>query len=332
MELTPSQIRYLMAIYQLGGEGMVRSSDIADSLDVARPSVHRMTTQLSERKLIEKEKYSLIRVTEKGRSLAGRYQQVYLCISGLLNDHIDLPDESVSQGAIEIISSLSAEKLEATCAQIGESIQKSAKRKGGAEHSRSALLVYHDLIEGIVTAMDARDPYTASHSERVSDIALWICQIMNLSEDITEAVHIAAHVHDIGKIGVPDSVLLKSSALCEEEWNVMKSHSEIGSHILERVAGFSEVSIIVRHHHERWDGKGYPIGLSAQRIPLGSRVIALADSIDAMLSNRKYRAAMSLGRCKMEIERNAGIMYDPSIAEKVIQNWADLERVYASQT
>jgi HD-GYP domain-containing protein (c-di-GMP phosphodiesterase class II) len=195
---------------------------------------------------------------------------------------------------------------------------------------RNALLTYLDLIEGIVAAMDARDAYTAKHSERVADITELICLIMELSENESENIHIAAHVHDIGKIGIPDYVLTKSSALTDNEWEIMKSHSEIGYRILERSAGFSEVAVIVRHHHERWDGKGYPLGLSAEEIPYGSRIIALADSIDAMLSDRKYRQAMSSEQCRTEIGKNAGIMYDPNIAAAVLKNWGLIEELIAS--
>lgn len=195
---------------------------------------------------------------------------------------------------------------------------------------RDALLTYLDLIEGIVAAMDARDAYTAKHSERVADITELICLIMELSENESENIHIAAHVHDIGKIGIPDYVLTKSSALTDNEWEIMKSHSEIGYRILERSAGFSEVAVIVRHHHERWDGKGYPLGLSAEEIPYGSRIIALADSIDAMLSDRKYRQAMSSEQCRIEIGKNAGIMYDPDIAAAVLKNWGLIEELIAS--
>ncbi len=182
-------------------------------------------------------------------------------------------------------------------------------------------MIYHDLIEGIVTAMDARDPYTARHSERVSDIALRICEMMGLPKNEAETIHIAAHVHDIGKIGIPDSVLVKSSGLTDEEWSLMKSHPEIGYQILKKINGFNKVAEIVLHHHERWDGKGYPMGIKGGEIPLGSRVIALADSMDAMLSDRKYRRAVSLMQCKSEVAKNSGMMYDPAIADIVLQNW-----------
>ena len=193
------------------------------------------------------------------------------------------------------------------------------------------LLIYHDLIAGIVEAMDARDPYTATHSIRVSDITERICSFMGLTKEETEAIHIAAHVHDIGKIGVPDSILTKANALTEAEWEIMKRHSEIGYNIIKKIAGFSEIARIVKHHHEKWNGKGYPDGLIAHEIPLGSRIITVADSIDAMLNNRIYRKAMSLEACRTEIEKNMGIIYDPDIVGIVLQNWTDFADVCSVQ-
>ncbi len=190
------------------------------------------------------------------------------------------------------------------------------------------LSIYHDLIEGIVAAIEARDSYTASHSQRVSEIAQQLCSILQLEG--AETIHIAAHLHDIGKIGVPDAILQKPSALSPEEWALMKDHAEIGYQILSKISGFEEVAKIVRHHHERWDGKGYPMGLSAVEIPIGSRVIALADSIDAMLSKRNYRMAMSFAQCKQEIEKNAGVMYDPKLVQAVMEHWVVIESLYTS--
>jgi putative nucleotidyltransferase with HDIG domain len=193
---------------------------------------------------------------------------------------------------------------------------------------KETLLIYHDLIEGIVTAMDARDRYTASHSKRVSDIAELICKHMNLSDKERETIHIAAHLHDIGKIGVPDAILIKSTALTDTEWEMMKNHSEIGFQILSKVSRFEKVAEIVRHHHERWDGAGYPLGIAEEQIPMGSRIVALADSIDAMLSNRNYRNALSPAQCRQEIETNAGIMYDPAVVAIVLQYWSEIVSLY----
>ncbi len=184
-----------------------------------------------------------------------------------------------------------------------------------------SLLLYHDLIFGIVTALEARDEYTASHSVRVSDMTEQICCLLNLTEEEMETIHIAAHLHDIGKIGIEDHILRKCGPLNKGEWLLMKQHPMIGYEILKKVDRFEQIAVIVRHHHERWDGMGYPDGIKGELIPLGSRIIAITDSIDAMLNDRQYRKKMSTEECRTEIEQNIGIMYDPNIAEVVLNNW-----------
>lgn len=184
-----------------------------------------------------------------------------------------------------------------------------------------SLLLYHDLIFGIVTALEARDEYTASHSVRVSDMTEQICCLLNLTEEEMETIHIAAHLHDIGKIGIEDHILRKCGPLNKGEWLLMKQHPMIGYEILKKVDRFEQIAVIVRHHHERWDGMGYPDGIKGVLIPLGSRIIAITDSIDAMLNDRQYRKKMSTDECRTEIEQNIGIMYDPNISEVVLNNW-----------
>lgn len=188
----------------------------------------------------------------------------------------------------------------------------------------SLLSQYHDFILCIISALEARDPYTSHHSSRVAEMTEAICEYLNLSEEQTELYHIAAHLHDIGKIGIRDSVLLKAGRLDDEEWKIMKSHSEQGYNILMNADMFRDAAIIVRSHHERFDGKGYPDGLAGEQIPLGARIIAIADSIDAMTSDRPYRKGMSSEKCREQIEKNAGIMYDPAVAEAALKNWDDL--------
>ncbi|SFD46544.1 HD-GYP domain-containing protein [Clostridium uliginosum] len=181
--------------------------------------------------------------------------------------------------------------------------------------------ICHDLIESIVFALDAKDTYTAKHSIRVGDMACQVCKFLKLSSEDTETIHIAGHVHDIGKIGIPDRILNKESKLNDDEWNVIKQHPAIGAKILSSSKKLDKISEIILYHHERVDGKGYPRGLKGKEIPLGSRIIAVCDSIDAMLSKRAYRDSLQLNICKSEIEKNVGIMYDEEIAACVLKNW-----------
>lgn len=187
---------------------------------------------------------------------------------------------------------------------------------------------YHDIVDCITSALDARDPYTGNHSRRVSDMACELCHVLGLSVEETREIHIAAHLHDIGKIGIPDAVLLKAGKLNDEEWELMKQHPKIGADILAKAPQFSRIAAIILHHHERFDGRGYPFGAKQDEIPLGSRIIAVCDSIDAMASNRSYRKALPLDVVFGEIEKNKGLMYDPEIAQAMLNNWDIVKQTY----
>ena len=183
---------------------------------------------------------------------------------------------------------------------------------------------YHEIIDCITFALDTRDPYTGGHSQRVSDMALEVCKLLKLNQNDTEKIHIAAHLHDIGKIGIPDSILLKQGKLDDSEWQIMKNHPEIGANILKKSAYLTELAEIVLFHHERFDGKGYPLGKSGNDIPPGARIIAICDSIDAITANRCYRKSLSFEDCYNQIKINLGKMYDPEIGKIVLDNWKNI--------
>lgn len=183
---------------------------------------------------------------------------------------------------------------------------------------------YHEIIECITCALDAKDAYTAGHSQRVSDMAMKVCELMGLKGRDIEKIHIAAHLHDIGKIGVSDAVLNKTEKLNDEEWQIIKKHPSIGAQILSKSHHLKELKDIVLCHHERYDGKGYPLGLKGEQIPVGSRIIAICDSIDAMTSNRSYRRSHDFQYCYTEIEKNLGTMYDPMIGKFVLKHWDEV--------
>ena len=186
---------------------------------------------------------------------------------------------------------------------------------------------YHEIIACITGALDARDTYTAGHSERVSDMALQVCRLIGLKKEDTSKIHIAAHLHDIGKIGVPDAVLNKAGKLTDEEFAYIKKHPIIGAEILGKSHKLSELSDIVLMHHERYDGKGYPNGVAGADIPIGARIIAICDSIDAITSNRCYRKAHDFAYCYEEIEKNLGKMYDPIVGRYVLDHWDEVTSV-----
>lgn len=182
----------------------------------------------------------------------------------------------------------------------------------------------HEIIECITGALDAKDSYTAGHSQRVSDMAHRLCELLGLTDREVMKIHIAAHLHDIGKIGVPDAVLNKEGKLTDDEWSLVKKHPQIGANILSKSQSLSELAEIVLHHHERVDGKGYPDGLKGDEIPFGAKVIAVCDSIDAMTSDRKYRKALGWDICYEEIKSNLGTMYDKLIGQCALENWSEI--------
>jgi len=179
--------------------------------------------------------------------------------------------------------------------------------------------VYHDTIECLVAALDTRDHYSAGHSSRVADMAVRLGAAAGLAVEGLETVHIAAHLHDIGKIGIPDAILFKTGRLTGPEMKTVQRHPVLGSAILRASPVLAEVSRIVLHHHERWDGGGYPSGLAGTAIPPGSRIIAVCDAIDAMLADRPYRKALSWEQCAGEIVRGCGRQFDARLARLVLE-------------
>src|SRR5690606_26088192 len=157
----------------------------------------------------------------------------------------------------------------------------------------------------------AKDRYTCGHSERVAMLARRIAQAAGLSGPQAERVHICGLLHDVGKIGVPEAVLCKPGRLNDEEFALITQHPAIGHRILKDIPMLEDVLPGVLHHHERFDGRGYPSGLAGQQIPLIARIIALADTFDAMSSTRSYRPAMPRERVLAEITREAGSQLDP---------------------
>ncbi len=181
-----------------------------------------------------------------------------------------------------------------------------------------------DLISCLISVVEAKDTYTANHSERVKAYSELIARSLGLSESSITLITHAALLHDIGKMGIVDSVLGKPGKLTDEEFEIIKQHPVIGARILMQSNYTHEMVQIVLHHHERYDGRGYPEGLKGEDIPIGARVIAIADSIDAMTSKRVYRDAMSLDYCRSEIEKNLGVMYDPAIGKVVLEHWDEM--------
>jgi response regulator RpfG family c-di-GMP phosphodiesterase len=170
-------------------------------------------------------------------------------------------------------------------------------------------------FKALAFALEARDEYTSGHSERVTELAVTIAEGMSISQDMIQKIRLAGLVHDIGKIGVKETILNKPEPLTAEEYSHVQSHCETGSRILLPIVDDDEILDIVIHHHERYDGKGYPDRLSGEQTSLGARIVAVADAYDAMTSTRPYRDALSIEEAIDEIQKNKGSQFDPDIAD-----------------
>ena len=174
---------------------------------------------------------------------------------------------------------------------------------------------YIETIQVIRQAVEAKDPYTRGHSDRVAEYSVLIAKKLGLSEKDIDTIRIGGLFHDIGKIGVPDVILRKTEKLTNEEFNEIKKHPSTGASILAQASIFQNIVPIVKYHHERYDGNGYPEKLSGENIPFFARIAAVADTFDAMTSRRTYRDALDLDIVKEEIRKCKGSQFDPQIAD-----------------
>jgi diguanylate cyclase (GGDEF)-like protein/putative nucleotidyltransferase with HDIG domain len=182
-------------------------------------------------------------------------------------------------------------------------------------------------IEALALAIEAKDHTTHTHLQRVRTYAVAVASELNLPEDEIEALRAAALLHDIGKLAVPEQIINKPGKLTPEEFEKMKVHPLVGAEILERVAFPYPVAPIVRSHHERWDGTGYPEGLSGQAIPIGARILAAVDCLDALASHRQYRQAVPLHDAMAKVKEKVGTWFDPQVVEILERRYVELERM-----
>jgi HD domain len=195
--------------------------------------------------------------------------------------------------------------------------------------------INEELLQLMVAAIEARDPYTSGHSQRVQRYARFIATTIGIGSKQTERIATAALLHDVGKIHEEFApILRKSSRLTDEEFAVMTTHPDKGATLVGKVSHFADLVPIIQAHHEAWDGAGYPRKLRNEDIPVGARVIALADTIDAMCSTRPYRAGLSPSIVRAEISKQSGRQYDPLMCEVLLKDdvWAEMEREIVQAT
>jgi len=187
------------------------------------------------------------------------------------------------------------------------------------EQAKKIRASFLNAITALAYALEAKDIYTSGHSQRVTEISVAIAKDLGIPPDSIDKIRLAGLVHDIGKIGVKESILNKPASLTDDEFKHIKSHCEAGEHILTPIVEGEEILKAVRHHHERYDGSGYPDRLKGEQIPLGARILAVADTYDAMTSERPYRAAMSDETACAEIERCKSTQFDPEVADAFLR-------------
>lgn len=186
-------------------------------------------------------------------------------------------------------------------------------------HSTVEQARFRGTITALLMALDAREDHSVEHASDVLTVVSAVAEDLGL--DAHEQMHVAdvALLHDVGKIGIPNEILQKSSSLTEEEWEVMRRHPVIGERILNEVPGFEAVAIAVRHEHERWDGKGYPDGLTGAEIPLASRIVLACDAYNAMISYRPYRSPLTETSAREQLLRNSGTQFDPLVVDTLLK-------------
>ena len=219
---------------------------------------------------------------------------------------------------IEDLSALFALYVRQASAAISNALLHDLVRKKNQELDQAYQSLhghYLDMTQAVRSMVDARDIYTRGHSDRVSEYSQRIAKAMGMGEDVMERVRIAGLFHDIGKVGIPDQILLKNSRLTPEEYAVIKRHPSQGEQILAAVGAFRHIAPIVACHHERIDGKGYPNGLTGAQIPLESRIISVADAFDAMTSHRRYRDNLTLGQAIDQLKQGRGTQFDPDVVD-----------------
>jgi response regulator RpfG family c-di-GMP phosphodiesterase len=189
--------------------------------------------------------------------------------------------------------------------------QKLANEKHSPKNATALL----KAIKALISALEAKDSYTSGHSMRVAHYAKLMGECINLNDDDLFCLQLSAVLHDIGKIGLPDNILKKSTALLQSEYNAAKEHPLIGSKIVGNIDELHEVAAIIRHHHERFDGKGYPDGLEGEAIPLLARILAIVDAYEAIVSRRHYGSILTPQEAFGELRKNAGTQFDPVLVE-----------------
>ena len=290
---------------------ILTASNGKEALEIVEGKGDEIALIVSDQKMPEMEG------TEFLKRVAGEYPDI---VKILLTGHLDVDAivDSINDCHLYqyIVKPFDPEELKMTI--------DSGIRKFDLVNNKTVILkdlreLFYKTIKLIASALDAKDPYTHGHSLRVTMYSLILAKNLNLDDTTLEEIETAGLLHDIGKIGIPQKILCKPDKLTDEEYELMKSHPARAEKMLMSIKKLTVVSNWLRCHHERWDGKGYPYGLKGEEIPISGRIIALADTYDAMTSTRSYRKALSHETAIEEIKRCAGTQFDPVLADLFVK-------------
>jgi response regulator RpfG family c-di-GMP phosphodiesterase len=312
LQAISEKIISLKGIRDLVGAIVDVSKQLLEDVDVRFYPLNRKTQTLidtsnGQDRIISTElmEGKIVRTNNPSESSKRNFATIFpLMIEGQVFGTLDIHSDSMlgeeKEGKILYLLNRSAERMENV-----------ALYEGLYENMLSTL-------NSMAKILDARDPHTSQHSTRVTNLSVAMANILKLSDDEKDVLYIAASLHDIGKVGIPDSILLKPGTLTDEEFMIIKRHPDIGADILKPIPPMSRETEVIRYHHERYDGKGYPLGIGGEEIPLLSRIINLADSYDAMTSDRPYRNGLPMDKAIEEIVRCMGSQFDPELAKLFI--------------
>jgi HD-GYP domain-containing protein (c-di-GMP phosphodiesterase class II) len=207
-----------------------------------------------------------------------------------------------------------------------------AERARGAELEEALRRLedsYLDMVKTLAFVVEAKDPTTRAHLDRTHDYATALAEVVDSELADDHCLRYGFLLHDVGKVGVPEAILNKPGPLTEDEWLIMRMHPEMGVQMVAGIKSLGPAVEVIRSHHERWDGRGYPSGLAGDQIPLSARIFAVCDAVDAMTSDRPYRTALRFERAVEQIQAGSGTQFDPDMADAFL-SIANLEALHAS--